>query len=258
MPDLPSRIQDLAPAPYNPRAIGSTDREKLSRSMKRDGDLSGIVFNLRTGNLVGGHQRTKNMPKNLVIRYRSDPPAPDERGDIWADVVHQEHTWPIRIVDWDIDREKAANIKANAAWLQGGFTEDLLSVLEDTTLEDLHLDPLTAEDIILDLGGTDDQLDSILGPVALTDSTEPEGVQAALQALQRQEESGREDPTDYRNSLGTTTRRKASDDAEDDEPIVYVRFGSSEEAVAFKKALGLPGNTRYVPGKALVEMLARD
>lgn len=53
------RISDLKPAPYNPRKIFTDALEGLKRSLKRFGDLSGIVFNKRTGH--AGHQRVKAL-----------------------------------------------------------------------------------------------------------------------------------------------------------------------------------------------------
>lgn len=40
----------------------------LQKSMAEFGDLSGIVFNRRTGNLIGGHQRIKIIDplRNLI------------------------------------------------------------------------------------------------------------------------------------------------------------------------------------------------
>lgn len=47
----------LKNAPYNPRTIGEHARAKLKAQMKAQGLVSTLVWNKRTGNLVGGHQR---------------------------------------------------------------------------------------------------------------------------------------------------------------------------------------------------------
>ena len=52
----------LNPAPYNPRKNlqpGDPEYEKLKRSMQEFGYVEPIVWNKRTGNIVGGHQRYK-------------------------------------------------------------------------------------------------------------------------------------------------------------------------------------------------------
>ena len=45
-------IEDLKPASYNPRRISDRAARALAKSIGDFGDLSGIVWNKRTGNLV--------------------------------------------------------------------------------------------------------------------------------------------------------------------------------------------------------------
>ncbi|MFY9379208.1 MAG: ParB N-terminal domain-containing protein, partial [Acutalibacteraceae bacterium] len=55
-------ISQLNPAKYNPRKDlqpGDPEYEKLKRSMQEFGYVEPIVWNKRTGNIVGGHQRYK-------------------------------------------------------------------------------------------------------------------------------------------------------------------------------------------------------
>lgn len=55
-------VGQLNPAPYNPRRDlqpGDPAYEKLSRSINEFGCVEPIVWNERTGNVVGGHQRLK-------------------------------------------------------------------------------------------------------------------------------------------------------------------------------------------------------
>ena len=52
-------IGQLNPAAYNPRKDlqpGDPEYEKLKRSMQEFGYVEPIVWNKRTGNIVGGHQ----------------------------------------------------------------------------------------------------------------------------------------------------------------------------------------------------------
>ena len=58
-------IGDLEHADYNPRKIGDRALHVLGEAMVRFGDLSGIVFNRRTGRLIGGHQRTKHLDQSV-------------------------------------------------------------------------------------------------------------------------------------------------------------------------------------------------
>ena len=55
-------IDQINPAAYNPRKDlqpGDPEYEKLKRSMQEFGYVEPIVWNKRTGNIVGGHQRYK-------------------------------------------------------------------------------------------------------------------------------------------------------------------------------------------------------
>ena len=55
-------ISRINPAPYNPRLDlqpGDPDYEKLKRSLDTFGCVEPLVWNQRTGHLVGGHQRFK-------------------------------------------------------------------------------------------------------------------------------------------------------------------------------------------------------
>ena len=56
------RISELIPAPYNPRKDiqpGDPEYEKLKRSLEEFGYVEPVIWNARTGYVVGGHQRLK-------------------------------------------------------------------------------------------------------------------------------------------------------------------------------------------------------
>jgi len=107
-------IDDLNPAPYNPREISVTAQDGLSKSVNEFGDLSGIVWNKRTGNLVSGHQRVTVL-RNAGAIYLSDPHR----------LLLGDREFPIRVVDWDSETEKAANLAANNQAIQGMFTAEV-------------------------------------------------------------------------------------------------------------------------------------
>ena len=101
-------------------------------SMEEFGDLSGLVYNVRSGNLVCGHQRKKNLPADAkIMNYRR---AKDKKGTVgYGSVVSDGVRWRIRFVDWEKKKEIAANIAGNSDELSGDFTEglgDLVKMLE--------------------------------------------------------------------------------------------------------------------------------
>lgn len=157
------KLSDLRAAGYNPRRISDEALKGLGYSLKEFGDLSGIVFNTRTGNLVAGHQRVKALQAqygDLAI----------EKGHIHAN----GDLFPVRLVDWPKEKELAANVAANSPTIQGEFTEDLQTLLDSIQVDlpevfgNLNLDDLlmNLKDVELENKESDDFLDI----------NEPEGI----------------------------------------------------------------------------------
>lgn len=101
----------------------------LRASLKRFGLVQPIIFNRRSGFVVGGHQRVAALRAN---------------GATEADVV---------VVDLDDIDEKALNITLNNAKISGEFTDELEAILKDiqeqdaAMLHELRLDALLPTDI---------------------------------------------------------------------------------------------------------------
>ena len=96
----------LNPAAYNPRKDlwpGDREYEKLKRSIAEFGYVEPVIWNCRTGNVVGGHQRLKVLV---------------DMGQTEIDCV---------VVDLDLRREKALNIALNK--IQGDWDEEKLASL---------------------------------------------------------------------------------------------------------------------------------
>jgi hypothetical protein len=122
-------VEMLAPDPVNPRKIDAAKLRGLGYAMTEFGDLSGIVWNERTGLLVAGHQRMHE----LIAAGASTWQRLDKTSGV---IIHPKtgERFPIRIVDWEIQRAHAALLVANNPHLQGEFTAgavDLLTSLED-------------------------------------------------------------------------------------------------------------------------------
>ena len=104
-------VGGLHPSNYNPRKITDKQLAMLKKSMAEFGDLSGIVVNVRTGNIVGGHQRVKCLdPQWEIVKA----PATDKTGTIALGTIKTPSgDWQYREVDWTDRKEAAANIAAN-------------------------------------------------------------------------------------------------------------------------------------------------
>lgn len=101
------RLEELKPAEYNPRRISDSALEKLGESMERFGFMVPVVWNKRTGNIVGGHQRYKKLMAD---------------GQEETDVV---------VVDLDDNEEMALNIALNSRELRGDFTKEVVQQLKE-------------------------------------------------------------------------------------------------------------------------------
>ena len=96
----------INPAPYNPRKDlqpEDVEYQKLARSIEAFGDVEPLVWNERTGNLVGGHQRFK----------------------ILLDQGREE--FDVSVVDLDDTAEKQLNLALNK--ISGEWDNDKLSQL---------------------------------------------------------------------------------------------------------------------------------
>jgi len=143
-----TKLDDLMEAEYNPRIMSDYAAGGLQESMDRFGDISGIVWNKRTGRLVAGHQRVKVLRKFFGDKLKLDPAIP-------ALVAPDGKTFHVRVVDWDVKTEKAANIAANNPHIMGAFVDDdLQTLLADLRKVDtelfvtLKLDKLALPDFI--------------------------------------------------------------------------------------------------------------
>ena len=99
-------IEKLNPSAYNPRKDlkpGDAEYEKLRRSIEEFGYVEPIIWNKRTGNIVGGHQRYKVL---VAIGYTV------------VDCV---------VLDIDEQKEKALNVALNK--ISGEFDIPLLTDL---------------------------------------------------------------------------------------------------------------------------------
>lgn len=135
---LPANL--LKADPQNARTIEAPALRGLGVSMETFGDLSGIVWNERTGHLVAGHQRMNRLKAAGVDEWVREGNA--------GLITHPKtkEVFTIRVVDWDPTTERMANLTANNPQIQGDFTEEAaeqLRALEDEMMfQALALDGL--------------------------------------------------------------------------------------------------------------------
>ena len=151
-------IQDLKPAPYNPRRISDEAFQGLTTSLSEFGDISGIVWNAHTGHVIAGHQRLKALKKQYGCKLKCDP-------DTETIVCPDGRRFPIRIVDWPLPKEKAANIAANSPLLAGEFIPGIEDIIKDLVGDmpdlsaNLRLDELNIFDNVIP--GDNEDIDEV-------------------------------------------------------------------------------------------------
>lgn len=121
----------LRPDPENPREITNEALDGLGVSLEEFGDLSGIVFNLRTGELVAGHQRVRQLREAGAAEFvRLPGPGPGTdvaRG--YVDHPKSKERFDVRFVDWPRSKQRQANVVANSRAIAGHFTDSVDSIL---------------------------------------------------------------------------------------------------------------------------------
>jgi ParB-like chromosome segregation protein Spo0J len=95
------KLSDLKAAPYNPRTSNKKQEKNLKESLSKFGLVEPIIFNKKTGYIVGGHFRVRELKK---LGYKS------------VDCV---------IVDLSEDDERELNVRLNAN--TGAWDFDLLA-----------------------------------------------------------------------------------------------------------------------------------
>lgn len=107
------RVSEIKKAEYNPRHIGDEQRKALKESLKRFGLVEPLVYNKRTGTLVGGHQRLSVLEEEGVKEV------------------------PVVVVDLEVQEEKALNIALNSREISGEFEFTKLAEQLDELQENL-------------------------------------------------------------------------------------------------------------------------
>lgn len=158
---------EINEAPYNPRVMDAGARKKLRESLKRYGLVEPLVWNRRTGHLVGGHQRLREMDRLMGTK---------------------DYMVPVAVVDLDEKEEKELNILLNNPNLMGDydwaalerlFTQDgvnpfaagfelpdlALMLGEDTAraVAELFGQALEADPLMGDVEGLAEEAEKILG-----------------------------------------------------------------------------------------------
>ena len=208
----------LKAAAYNPRTITESARKKLKANLARIGLIQPIVWNRRTGHVVGGHQKLKCLD---------------------ALECHADYLVPVAVVDFDDQTEKAQNVFLNNGEAQGEW--DLLKLAEVFT--DIPEPTLTG----FDSGDLYAMFGRDVTKERLPDLLDPEPAAAP-------DESGRDeadDETPLERKKDWERRERESAEREPGDFFHVVVHKSDKDRDEFERRFGLkPG--RYIDPATLV------
>lgn len=118
---------DIKNAEYNPRRISESAKVKLREALEKHGLVEPVVWNRKTGNLVGGHQRLEQLDSlEGTSDYRLD----------------------VAVIYVDEREEAVINVQLNNPSMQGEWDTDKLADLAvdfDINFEELGFDDLDVD-----------------------------------------------------------------------------------------------------------------
>ena len=204
-------------APYNPRVITESAKRKLRKNLEKIGLIEPIIWNKRTGNIVGGHQRIACLDSL--------------EGS-------QDYLVPVSVVDMDEATEKQQNIFLNNAEAQGEWDmvglADMLKGIPDPELTGFDRGDL------FQMFGCDPSVTDFAPKTELApEPTEEEKERAAKKAADDAQFAAR--------AVGNNERNPG-------DFYLCMVFGSDAERKAFTDSLGLPDN-RYVDAQKLLRLI---
>lgn len=142
----------------NPRKISAYELERLKSNIEELGDLSGIVHDVESDEIITGNQRTKALElseSDIVLTEEFD--SPDTQGTIGLGYILAKDGTKLnyRRVKWDSSRRDKANITANK--LGGDWDWEILNSdsWERDVLIDAGFDHLDFEQEKVDINDGD-------------------------------------------------------------------------------------------------------
>lgn len=221
---------EITLAEYNPRTISKEGRQALKKSIKSFGVVGGIIWNEKTGTLVGGHQKI-----NIL----------DELNKYNSETQENDYKLKVEVINVDEKTEKELNITLNNPNVGGEWDYDLLrEILPDVdyrkaglTEEDLSLigiDFTLQTDNEIDLA---DELNALSAPIYENREAEKEMRKEAVREMKKQ------------------IQDNAEDKVKDMESYVMVNFQTYAEKAKFMLRFGFNAPDKFIQGEYLVKLI---
>lgn len=201
----------LKEAPYNPRFMDEHGHKLLNKSLKESGLVSTIVWNKRTGNVVGGHQRLEELDKL-------------EGG--------KDYALTVAVIDVSETEEREINVKLNNPNLMGVYDVDKLA---DLFIKDgVNFSKTGFSNLDIQLTFDTPQANAILG----TDREEEPEVESDIEKINEIKERRK-------------TSKQRANLKNSPEFFKVLVFDSMESMDAFTSHFGFPVEPRYIDGEVL-------
>ncbi len=213
-------------AVYNPRLIEEDAKERLANGIAKFGLVEPIVWNQRTGNLVGGHQRLRIL---------------DEQEGT------QDYDLSVSVIDMDEANEKKLNVvlnnpSAQGTWDQAGL-ERVLMELGQESPEALKDVGFRAEELLEICESPDLR--------AFLENTLGEENPPKPKKEPQQETPAEEGPDSDDGPRETAPASKGPRVLP--EFCMMVVFNTPQEATEFLKKYQLPTDSRYIDAERFIE-----
>lgn len=139
------KIADLKPNPKNPRKSDLTQEANLKASLEKFGVVEPIIFNKRSGQIVGGHFRVRELQKMGVKEVEAvivDLSEQDEAElNIRLNANTGEWDWEILYSDWDSDELEEWGLEVSEK------IEDIIELEKITTTFNINIKCETPEQV---------------------------------------------------------------------------------------------------------------
>lgn len=220
--------QQIQNAPYNPRKIGDKEAKALRLSIKTHGLVETLVWNIRTGNLVSGHQRLAQID---FLEKKTD------------------YDLTVAQIDVDLKREKELNLALNNPNLQGEYDFDAVAKL----MEGLDLVATGFTDQDLSIWGVDADIDNMEENEAAADAKNNIEAIKAKNIEEAKENKGKS--IEEIKAAKAASREK---NVSQGEAYIIVTFSSVEAKESFMDAFGAETDDRYLKGEVLYKQMFGD
>lgn len=217
--------------PYNPKRHAEKSVMMQKKNLQKVGNLGGIVWNERTGNLVDGHRRV--MAMDLFYKYDGTESA--------------DYDVQVSVADFDEKTEKE-----QLAYMAAGNTKPDIDLLAEFVPDiDFHGIGLSTEEIndifaisTPDIGGFDSPLDGLM-------STE-----GADGIADTPEEKSYDEKKEHMKDVKRQVREQTERRLQDENAYITLSFSTYQAKEDFCDMLGICTDDKYAKGEDVLELIS--